>query len=113
MTRVCYDRAGLLLRMAGHAQAGPKGQDLVCAALSMLMMTLERRMQERAEAVLPVVSRGPGSFMIRCAPELDAERLCRESFDTIAAGLAVLAENRPECVSLTLENGETDEEEEE
>ena len=53
MTRVCYDRAGLLLRMEGHAQAGPEGQDLVCAALSMLMMTLERRMQERAEAVLP------------------------------------------------------------
>ena len=51
--------------------------------------------------------------MIRCAPEPDAERLCRESFDTIAAGLAVLAENRPECVTFTLENGETDEEEEE
>ena len=30
MTRVCYDRAGLLLRMEGHAQAGPEGQDLVC-----------------------------------------------------------------------------------
>ena len=43
MTRVCYDRAGLLLRMEGHAQAGPEGQDLVCAALSMLMMALERR----------------------------------------------------------------------
>ena len=111
MTRICYDRAGLLLRMEGHAQAGPEGQDLVCAALSMLMMALERRMQERAEAALPVISRGPGSFMLRCAPEPDAERLCRESFDTIAAGLAVLAENRPENVAFTMENGETDEEE--
>lgn len=111
MTRICYDRAGLCLSMEGHAQAGPEGGDLVCAALSMLMMTLERRMQERAEAALPVVSRGPGRFMIRCAPEPDAERLCRESFDTVAAGMNVLAENRPECVSFTLENGETDEEE--
>ena len=111
MTRILYDRAGLRLEMQGHAGAGEKGADPVCAALSMLMMTLERRMQERAEAALPVISRGPGSFMLRCAPEPDAERLCRESFDTIAAGLAVLAENRPEYVAFTMENGETDEEE--
>ena len=49
MTRILYDRAGLRLEMQGHAGAGEKGADPVCAALSMLMMTLERRMQERAE----------------------------------------------------------------
>lgn len=113
MTRVRYDRAGLCLQMEGHAEAGPEGADLVCAALSMLMMALERRVQERAELALPVVSRGPGRFSIRCAPEKEDEKLCRESFDTVAAGFAVLAENRPGQVSFTLENGETEEEEEE
>ena len=66
------------------------------------MMTLERRMEDRAEEALPVISRGPGRFEIRCDPEDGAEALCRESFDTVAAGLALLAENRPEFVSFRL-----------
>jgi uncharacterized protein YsxB (DUF464 family) len=102
MTSVCYDRGGLRLTMEGHAGAGAFGADTVCAALSMLMMTLERRMEDRAEDALPVISRGPGRFEIRCDPEDAAEELCRESFDTVAAGLALLAENRPECVSFRL-----------
>ena len=111
MTRVCYDREGLRLEMEGHAEAGPPaGADPVCAALSMLMMTLERRMMERAEQVMPAVSRGPGYFVLRCAPESEDEALCRESFDTAAAGFALLAENRPEHVSFTLEGADTEEE---
>ena len=112
MTRVCYDRAALSLTMEGHARAGEAGNDLVCAALSALMMTLERRMEETAERTLPAVKRAPGFFAIRCAPEGD-EALCRESFDTVAAGIAVLAENRPEHITLTLTGEEAEEEDEE
>ena len=112
MTRVRYDREGLCLTMEGHAQAGPAGDDLVCAALSTLMMTLERRMQDTAERTLPIVKRAPGFFSIRCAPER-GEELCRESFDTIAAGIAALAENRPENVSRTLRGEDLEQEDEE
>ena len=112
MTRILYDRAGLRLEMQGHAGAGEKGADPVCAALSMLMMTLERRMQERAEKTMPALRRGPGSFMIVCRPEEGEERLCRESFDTVAAGFALLAENRSENVSFSLTGGDADEEDE-
>ena len=99
MTRISYDREGLRLTMEGHAGAGSYGADPVCAALSMLMMTLQRRMEDRAEQALPTFSRRPGRFEIRCDPEDGAEALCRESFDTAAAGFALLAENRPEFVS--------------
>lgn len=112
MTRVCYDRSALSLTMEGHAGDGEKGGDLTCAALSMLMMALERRLEETAERTLPIITRAPGFFAVRCAPER-AEGLCRESFDTIAAGLAVLAENRPENVSLTLTGEEAEQEDEE
>ena len=112
MTRVCYDRTTLSLTMEGHAGAGETGFDLVCAALSALMMALERRMEETAERTLPVVKRAPGFFSIRCAPE-KSEALCRESFDTVAAGVAVLAENRPENVSLTFMGEDLEQEEEE
>ena len=113
MTRVCYDRSDLSLSMEGHAGAEGKGNDLVCAALSALMMTLERRMEETAERTLPVVSRAPGHFAIRCTPGIEDEALCRESFDTVAAGFAMLAENRPEYVSLTLTGEETEQEDDE
>lgn len=110
MTAVRYDREGLRLEMEGHAGAGEFGRDLVCAALSMLMMTLERRMEERAERTLPQVRRAPGSFMIRCRPEREDEPLCRESFDTVAAGLALLAENCGGCVAFYLEGNDLEEE---
>lgn len=113
MTRVRYDRGSLSLSMEGHAGAGEKGGDLVCAALSTLMMTLERRVQETAERTLPIVTRAPGRFAIRCAPGIEDEALCRESFDTVAAGLAVLAENRPENVSLTFTGEDLEQEDEE
>ena len=112
MTRVCYDRAALSLSMEGHAGAGEAGNDLVCAALSALMLTLEKRMQETAERTLPIITRAPGVFAIRCTPERD-EELCRENFDTVAAGIAALAENRPENVSLTLTGEEWEQEDEE
>lgn len=106
MTRVRYDREELRLEMEGHAGAGPKGADPVCAALSMLMMALEARMQEQSEEMLPIISRGQGRFVISCRPEEGAAARCRESFDTVFAGLALLSENRPEYVSVACTDGE-------
>ena len=110
MTRVTYDRVALRLEMEGHADAGPPGFDPVCAALSMLMMTLERRMEDRAERMQPVSRRGAGSFLIECSPDAADEALCRESFDTVAAGLALLPENRADCVSFCLVGEDLEEE---
>ena len=41
-----YDRAGLRMRMEGHAGAGEYGRDSVCAAESFLLLVLERQLQE-------------------------------------------------------------------
>ena len=106
MTRITYDREELRLEMEGHAGAGPKGADPVCAALSMLMMTLAARMREREEETLPAVSQAPGRFMICCRPEEGEAALCRESFDTVAAGLSLLAEREPEHVSVEIDESE-------
>ncbi len=106
MTEILYDRGELRLEMEGHALAGPKGEDLVCAALSILMMSVERRMQEQADEMLPCVRREPGRFVIQCRPESENEARCRESFDTVFAGLSLLAENRPEHVRVSLRDEE-------
>ena len=98
MTKIVYEPARLLLRMEGHAGAAGQGEDLICAALSMLGMTLERRVTELAEHCFPSVSRAPGKLLIACSPDEEGLGQCRECFETVAAGLALLAEERPEHV---------------
>ena len=110
MTRAVYDREHLRLTLEGHAGAGVRGTDPGCAAVSMLSMTLERRVHEREEDYLPAVSRGPGRFCVECFPEEEFEAGCRECFDTVAAGLALLAEERPAFVSLRQDDAEAGEE---
>ncbi|MCR5577219.1 MAG: ribosomal-processing cysteine protease Prp [Oscillospiraceae bacterium] len=110
MTRIVYDPAQLRLEMEGHAGAGVYGQDPVCAALSMLGMTLEKRVSELAESCFPTLSRAPGRFLVVCRPEAGAEAQCREIFETVAAGLALLSEEKPEHVSFRREEDEDEEE---
>lgn len=106
MTRVHYDREGLCLAIEGHAGAGEYGRDTVCAALSILVMSLEKRLGEMDGDVLVTVSRSPGRVRICAAAGAESERLCRESFDTVFAGLRLLGENRPENVQLTERGGD-------
>ena len=110
MTRLVYAPAELRLEMEGHAGAGVYGEDPVCAALSMLGMTLEKRVSELAETCFPTLSRAPGRFLIVCRPEADTAGQCREVFETVAAGLALLSEERPEHVSFRREEEEDEEE---
>ena len=44
--------------------------------------------------------------MICCRPEEGEAALCRENFDTVFAGLALLAEHEPEHVSVRFTDGE-------
>ena len=98
MTRVCYYRNEYRLRAEGHAGAGEKGRDLICAAESILMMALERHVSQRPEMRAEILRR-PGAEEIRCRPDRGCEGACRESFDTVYAGFALLAGEYPEHVS--------------
>ena len=98
MTQICYDRENLRLSMEGHAKAAPAGQDLVCAALSMLMMCLERRLRDYGDGLWLTVKKAGGSACIEARAEDELLEKCRESFDTVFAGFMLLAENRPEHV---------------
>ena len=99
MTRVEYYRGEYRLRAEGHAGAGEKGRDLICAAESILMMALERQVAPRPELRAQILKK-PGAEEIRCRPERGCEGACRESFDTVYAGFALLAEEYPEHVSV-------------
>ena len=82
MTRVEYSPAARRLRLTGHAGAGERGSDPVCAALSILVYAL---LDAGAEGELR-----PGAAELTL-PDADVSLALR--------GLRLLAESYPEYVS--------------
>ena len=62
------------------------------------MMALERHVSQRPEMRAEILRR-PGAEEIRCRPDRGCEGACRESFDTVYVGFALLAGEYPEHVS--------------
>lgn len=98
MTRVDYEPSSLSLTVEGHAGAGKRGEDLVCAALSILTATLEAAVLDRKERLLPAVGKGPGRVRISCRPEPASRGLCRSIFETVFTGFELLSSCYPEHV---------------
>ena len=102
MTRVRYDRAGLRMRMEGHAGAGEYGRDIVCAAESILMLVLERQLQElEGENRVSVVKR-PGAAEISCCSAGEKTLRCRDVFETVFLGYQLLENMYPAYVRTEL-----------
>lgn len=88
--------------MYGHAGSAPKGEDLVCAAASMLAWCL-RSTVSRMEELLRcppklVLHRGRAEIIATPRPEYRAEILM--AFWTVQNGIAELAQGFPENVKL-------------
>ena len=81
MTRVEYSPAARRLRLSGHAGAGERGSDPVCAALSILVYAL---LDAGAEGR---VERGEAELLL---PDRDV--------DVALCGFRLLAENFPQNV---------------
>ena len=110
MTRIRYDEERLRLEMEGHAGAAPAGEDLVCAAASMLWLTLRENLSgERAVRELqPVFIEGDGRRCAECYPaDEESEGWARAIFRVIGTGLRLLAESFPQYVSFEEAGGYT------
>ena len=107
------DRDGVLwLSMAGHAGAAPKGQDIVCAAATMLMYTAAQAaldMWSRGELqTSPSVKLDDGSAGVAFRPKEEAMEKGRLVLDVIRRGLEVLGKRYPENVAIyVLGNGDS------
>ena len=86
MTRVVYEPRLPALEFSGHAGAGPRGKDPVCAALSILLFTLFE-----AESAAQLCLRD-GWCRIRGGD--------RRSYALIAGGCRLLAEHYPAHVQM-------------
>ena len=102
MTRVRYDRAGLRMRMEGHAGAGEYGRDIVCAAESILLLVLERQLQELEGENRVSVVKGPGAAEISCCPAREKTLRFRDVFETVFLGYQLLENMYPAFVRTEL-----------
>lgn len=100
MITAVYEREQYRLTAVGHAESAPYGQDLVCAGVSVLLLTAQR-MADRLEQEDAAVCRSrvvQGSGSVQCLPKKGCEARVRGVLDALAAGLELLSEECPDCV---------------
>lgn len=90
MIRVVYTKNRVTLR--GHAGYAPRGQDIVCAAVSALIYALVAALEEKG-SVREVQIR-PGQVSVAGTED------CAAEFRVIRCGLAQLAARYPQCVQV-------------
>ena len=85
----------------GHACADDYGKDLVCAAVSALVLTLEanlKRMHRKGQLCSVMVHLEPGKARLRCRPGKEYRSAAAEVFGTVCVGFELLAKKYPQNV---------------
>ena len=92
----------LTMRAEGHAGYAPAGQDIVCAAVSVLAQTLANKVEAavRSGRLLTSCVQHGETFVVQALPKPGPNALMVASwFDFVADGLDLLAEQYPENVN--------------
>lgn len=93
----------------GHAGAGDYGQDLVCAAVSALTLTLASAARALKRQRLREIYVEPGQASIRCLPGLGGRRDAETVFFAAGVGFSRLAQLYPEFIRVSgIEKAEKD-----
>ena len=105
MTQARMDWKRMILDMDGHANSAPKGQDLICAAESMLtqalLQTLIDMEKERKTSISWTGSPEMGFLRIEAAPAEGHRDEVTAAFRVTVTGLRMLAKEYPRYIELT------------
>lgn len=99
------DKISYEVKAKGHAGAGKYGQDIVCAAVSVLMQTLANEVEEAARAgtvALGAVAHGDGWMKVEVTPTRESCNMVEAWVELVQDGLDALAESYPENVELVV-----------
>ena len=110
MITAIYYRNDHRLTIDGHAYHADPGQDIVCAAASILCYTLAasvNNMEARGEVRGAVVEVDDeyGSAVVACSHNEGNEGAVTTAFDTVCTGLKLLAENYPKNITYKVVQG--------
>ena len=73
-----------LVSLSGHAESGPKGEDIVCAAISSLVLAYASYVQDEGGVTVDTFRVDNGDVDIRCSGNTDK---LQPAFDMLLAGL--------------------------
>lgn len=99
------DKISYEVKAKGHAGAGKYGQDIVCAAVSVLMQTLANEVEEAARAgtvALGAVAHGDGWMKVEVTQTRESCNMVEAWVELVQDGLDALAESYPENVELVV-----------
>lgn len=103
MVRISWKPEGFL-QVQGHAGSGEKGSDLICAAVSTLVLTLAANtdsMVREGWITAPVIRLTDGAALICGDPKPEYLEAVKLVFVSLCTGFQVLAEKYPEYVTIT------------
>ena len=94
------DGKTLALAVTGHAGKGPKGEDIVCAAATMLAYTLAQNVSKYRLGLKgrPKIQMKEGDIIVRCRPKDRHRNQLRLVYETIGEGYRLLSFNYPDAV---------------
>lgn len=100
MIKIVYDRKKHRVTVDGHAQSAPKGEDLVCAAVSALVYTLAANVEglakDKSKFRRAKTEVEEGKAVISLDAVHGYENVLTLVFDAICVGFEVIANKNPE-----------------
>ena len=104
MIEITFDWKRHELTAKGHANYAPEGQDIVCAAVSILVLTAAERLMDmhktnRRIYKKPIVVTEKGFARLKAESTFIGNTRINEVFSVICCGLRHMAEEYPENVS--------------
>lgn len=104
MIRITYRREPLIVDVEGHAYTGVPGEDIVCAAATMLVYTLAAAVANSEDAGSSYDSTiyiDSGKAEIACTPRAKYKSILGHDFDIICSGFELLSKKYPNNVSFS------------
>lgn len=105
MIEICYKPESFCVTVKGHAGTAPKGQDLVCAAASCLVLTLAedvRKLEEIGAVHSCSIRLEEGDAEIRCEPVSNMRSTIRIIYESVLPGFGVLEQLHKDAVSFLI-----------
>ena len=104
MIDITYSRDRNHVTVTGHAMAGKMGEDLVCAAATIITRTLAANVADLSAMKIvhdPVILLQAGNAEISCKCHKKKKDMVEVIFSSVAKGYEILANQYPEYVSYT------------
>ena len=99
------ESGSITLKLTGHAGAGEKGQDIVCAAASILAYTVAQAIQFMYEEgnlqKKPHIKLDEGDTIIVAKPKKESYTEALHTYFVAQVGFHLLSHNYPQYVSLS------------